>query len=149
MQTKKLLHLGVRNKYCSVCAHSAKHNTEPPQHDCYRNWDGPSSSMETDILVQGFIEAERKYGLRYTTFTGDGDSSVHVSLITGVPGWGACYPQDGVCKPCHQMLSWRTGKACGREASLQGKGKADRGHAKASDNCCMLCHQNEEYRVKR
>ena len=53
-----------------------------------KNWDGPSSSMETDILVQGFKEAETKYGLCYTTFTGDGDSSVHANLVTQVPGWG-------------------------------------------------------------
>ncbi len=86
--TGKLLHVGVRNKYCSVCARSLKHNTEPQKHDCYMNWDGPSSSMVTDILVQGFKEAETKYGLRYTTFTGDGNSSVHASLVTQVPGWG-------------------------------------------------------------
>ena len=86
--TGKRLHIGVRNKYCSVCAHSLKHNTEPQKHDCYKNWDGPSSSMETDILVQGFKEAETKDGLRYTTFTGDADSSVHANLVTQVPGWG-------------------------------------------------------------
>ena len=64
-------------------------HTEPQQHhhDCYKNWGSPSSSMETDILVQGFKEVEMKYGL-YTTFTGDGDSSVHASLVTEVPGWG-------------------------------------------------------------
>ena len=41
--------------------------------------------METDILVDAFKEAEKKYGLRYTAFVGDGDSSVYPSLI---PGWG-------------------------------------------------------------
>ena len=44
--------------------------------------------METDIILQGFKEAESMYGLRYTTFIGDGDSSLHPNLITGVPGWG-------------------------------------------------------------
>ena len=53
--------------------------------NCYKNWDGPSSSMETDILVQ---EAEIKYGLCYMTFTGDSDSSVYSNLVTQVPGWG-------------------------------------------------------------
>ena len=53
-----------------------------------KNWDGPSASMETDIILCGFKEAESKYGLRYTTFIGDGDSSLHPNLITGVPGWG-------------------------------------------------------------
>ena len=32
-------------------------------------------------------EAETKYSLRYTTFTGDGDSSVYSSLVTQVQGW--------------------------------------------------------------
>ena len=86
--TGKLLHVGVRNKYCSVCAQTNKRNEQSRQYDCYKNWDGPSSSMETDILVQGFKEAETKYGLRYMTFTGDGDSSVYSNLVTQVPGWG-------------------------------------------------------------
>ena len=57
--TGKILHVGVRNKYCSVCAHSTKHNTEPRQHDCYKNWDGASSSMETDILVATGVQGGR------------------------------------------------------------------------------------------
>ena len=43
--------------------------------------------METDIILQGFKEAESKYGLKYPTFIDDGDSSLHPNLITGVPGW--------------------------------------------------------------
>lgn len=85
--TGKLLHVGVQNKYCSVCAQTAKHKHKSRKHDCYKNWDGPSSSIETEILVQGFSEAEKQYGLRYTLFTGDGDSSVHTNLITRVPCW--------------------------------------------------------------
>ena len=88
METKKLLYVGVRNKYCSVCARADTKGEEPPQHECHKNWDGSSSSMETDIIVQGFKEAETKYGLRYTKFVGDGDSSVYPALITGVPQWG-------------------------------------------------------------
>ncbi len=44
--------------------------------------------METDILLEGFIQAERIHGVRYTKFIGDGDSSVHPTLIQSVPGWG-------------------------------------------------------------
>ena len=61
-----------------------KNNTKVQQHRCYKNWDGPSSSMESDIIV-GFREAEKKYGLRYMSFTGDGDSSIHANLLTQVP----------------------------------------------------------------
>ncbi len=43
--------------------------------------------METDILVEGFLEAERVHGVRYIKFIGDGDSSVYPNLIQNVPGW--------------------------------------------------------------
>lgn len=87
-ETKKLLHIGVRNKYCSVCAQKGKDNTSHREHNCYKNWEGSSSSMESDIILDGFKEAEIKYGLRYTTFTADGDTLVYPNLITGVPMWG-------------------------------------------------------------
>ena len=86
--TGKILHLGVRNKYCSMCNVAENKQIAPPDHECHKNWVGPSSSMETDILVAAFQEAENKYGLRYTTYVGDGDSSVYPSLIASVPGWG-------------------------------------------------------------
>ena len=86
--TGKILYMGVRNKYCSVCAISEKKRELPPIHDCHKNWEGPSSSMETDIIVEGFKQAESEHGLRYTTFVGDGDSSVYPNLIAEVPGYG-------------------------------------------------------------
>ena len=42
------MYFGVRNKYCSV---STKRDEEWREHDCYKNWDDPYSSMETDVLV--------------------------------------------------------------------------------------------------
>ena len=33
--TKKLLFIGVRNKYCSICAISQRKNSPPPPHQCY------------------------------------------------------------------------------------------------------------------
>ena len=44
--------------------------------------------METDIILEGFKNVERKYGLRYIRFVGDGDSSVYPTLIAEVPVWG-------------------------------------------------------------
>ena len=38
--------------------------------------------------MEGFLEAETVHGVRYTQFIGDGDSSVHPTLIQNVPGWG-------------------------------------------------------------
>ncbi len=83
-ETSKLLFLGVRNKYCSSCAR----NIPVDKHRCYRNWSASSSEMETDIILEGFLEAERVHGVRYTKFIGDGDSSVYPTLLQNVPGWG-------------------------------------------------------------
>ena len=44
-QTKKILFLGVRNKYCSICAiHECKEKI--PDHLCYKNWNESSTAME-------------------------------------------------------------------------------------------------------
>lgn len=85
-ETGKLLHIGVRNKFCTACAR----NIPQDKHHCFKNWDASSSEMETDVILEGFIESEKVHGVRYTTFIGDGDSSVHPTLIQQVPGWGHC-----------------------------------------------------------
>ena len=44
--TKKLLFIGVRNKYCSVCTVSEHHNLPTPSYQCFKNWSGSSCAME-------------------------------------------------------------------------------------------------------
>ena len=44
--------------------------------------------METDIILEGFVEAEKVHGVRYTQFIGDGDSSIYPTLLTSVHFWG-------------------------------------------------------------
>ena len=82
--TGKLLHIGVRNKYCTACAQGSL----PDKHVCYMNWADSSSEMETDIVLEAFKTAESKHGIRYMRFIGDGDSSVHPALLENVPVWG-------------------------------------------------------------
>ena len=82
--TGKLLHIEVRNKYCSACTHEVPAD----QHVCYTNWDASSSEMEPDIILEGFKQAEEVHGVRYKRFVGDGDSSVYPTLIQNIPGWG-------------------------------------------------------------
>lgn len=84
-ETQKILFMGTRNKYCAVCHQSA--NNDPPAHACYKNWDGSSSAMETDIIVEGFKKRVQQHGVKYTKFIGDGDSSVYPTLVSSVP-WG-------------------------------------------------------------
>ena len=122
-ETGKLLYMGVRNKYCSTCARADKENQPPQEHDCYKNWDGPSESMETDIILQGFKEAETKYGLRYTTFIGDGDSSLHPNLISGVLGWGHVITKSECAN--HAMKCYRASleRLVEEKTRYKGKGK--------------------------
>jgi len=47
--TKKLLFIGIRSKYCSVCSVS-EHKKQPSlNHQCFKNWSGSSCAMEADI----------------------------------------------------------------------------------------------------
>ncbi|KYN13627.1 hypothetical protein ALC57_14179 [Trachymyrmex cornetzi] len=52
-RTGKVLHISVRNKYCSICIKAEKLNKEPAIHKCYKNWgrDCSSTSMEADTIV--------------------------------------------------------------------------------------------------
>ena len=85
-ETGKILYMGVRNKYCTVCFNT-KYNGYPPEHTCFLNWDGSSSAMEPDIILEGFRKCEEEHGIRYIELIGDGDSSVYPTLISGIP-WG-------------------------------------------------------------
>ena len=87
-ETKKLLYIGVRNKYCSICKVAENKGEQPKEHTCFRNWSGSSSSMESDIIVSGFNAAEEMHGIRYMRVIGDGDSSVMSDIQQFVPVWG-------------------------------------------------------------
>ncbi|KAF5284973.1 hypothetical protein FQR65_LT13362 [Abscondita terminalis] len=78
-RTGKLLFLEVRNKYCSTC--STKQLSEVQPHICYKNYTGPPTGMEQDIIVQGFNESVQNHGVRYKYVVGDGDSSVYARIV--------------------------------------------------------------------
>lgn len=123
LETGKILYAGVRNKYCSVCNRAEKQGKPPQEHNCYKNWDSPSSSMETDIIVEGFREAESKYGLRYTTFIGDGDSSVYASLVTQVPVWGHAIQKAECANHAIKCYRGALEKLVQEKPKYKGKGK--------------------------
>lgn len=77
-KTKKVLWSGIRNKYCVSCCRGLEHT-------CSKNFDGPSTGMESDILVEGFSKSLELYGLKYHTFIADGDSSVHKRINDSFP----------------------------------------------------------------
>ncbi|XP_074026881.1 uncharacterized protein isoform X2 [Leptinotarsa decemlineata] len=96
-RTGKILYLGVRNKYCTVCARSQHKGVEPPEHKCFKNWSGTSTAMETDIIVEGFKCSLEMHGPKYMKMIGDGDSSVHNKLLESRP-YGHMLVQKIECK---------------------------------------------------
>lgn len=76
--------MGVRNKHCSVCQKS-ENTKESPPHQCFKNWNGTSTAMESDIIVEGFRQSVTMHKLIYNKLIGDGDSSVLKKLTLAKP----------------------------------------------------------------
>ncbi|XP_064465681.1 uncharacterized protein LOC135377293 [Ornithodoros turicata] len=83
-RTKKVLFLGVRNKFCTLCA-SSKAGSSPKKHLCFKNWDSSSTSMEKDIVVEGFRRSIELHGVKYVQLIADGDSSTYKSILEAAP----------------------------------------------------------------
>ncbi|GBM36619.1 hypothetical protein AVEN_170785-1 [Araneus ventricosus] len=71
-RTGKLLYLGMRNKYCATCVWAVRLNIPPKQHKCFKNWSGNSTAMESDIIVEGFCQSLKMYGIKFNRAIGDG-----------------------------------------------------------------------------
>lgn len=78
-RTNKIIYLNVKNKYCHICKIAESKDTAPKSHKCKANYDGPSSGMETQIIVEGFLFLAEK-GVIINKFIGDGDSSTYKAL---------------------------------------------------------------------
>ncbi|ODM86741.1 Alkaline nuclease [Orchesella cincta] len=78
--TKKVLFFAIRQKTCYLCSKHATKGTQPKPHVCFKNWDNPSTAMESSIIVEGFQKSIEVHGLVYNCFIGDGDA-VHSSLL--------------------------------------------------------------------
>lgn len=75
-KTKKVLFIGVGNKYCTICKKAETINRPPTKYECFKNWSGTSTAMEADIIVDGFRQSVKMHNLIYNQIIGDGDSSV-------------------------------------------------------------------------
>lgn len=82
-RTRKVLFVGIRNKFCTVCNMAERKSLEARVHKCYKNFDRNASStrMESDAVVEGFKSSIEMHGLIFRTVIADGDSSVYQSII--------------------------------------------------------------------
>lgn len=78
-RTKKIIYSGVKNKYCHICKIAESKKMEPRIHECKANYVGPSSGMETEIILDGFKFCNEK-AVRFHKLVGDGDSSTYKAI---------------------------------------------------------------------
>ncbi|XP_076549399.1 uncharacterized protein LOC117605294 [Osmia lignaria lignaria] len=86
-RTGKVLFIGIRNKYCTICDIAERKATSPKHHKCYKNYDryASSSSMESDAIAEGFNCSIEMHGLIYRTVVADGDSNVYHTIVNNKP----------------------------------------------------------------
>lgn len=78
-RTNKIIYSGVKNKYCHVCKIAESKGVTPRTHNCKKNYEGPSSGMETEIILDGFKFCDQ-IGARFHKLVGDGDSSTYKAI---------------------------------------------------------------------
>jgi hypothetical protein len=76
--TRKTIGLVIKSKLCSFCNTFTKKNpgVEVPPHDCWKNHDGSSSSMESSGAVDVIVEAFEKRHVVIKRLCCDDDSSI-------------------------------------------------------------------------
>lgn len=74
--TRKVIYADSRISTCSLCQRKRNSDTPVPIHKCFKNWNKSPTSMESDIILEGFMSSIKMYNLVYNRFIGDGDSSV-------------------------------------------------------------------------
>ena len=79
LKTGKVISYATRNTLCRMCQEAVANNREPCVHDCRRNHEDSSKSMEANIAVQLFGDAVES-GVRYSTYVGDDDSTTENRL---------------------------------------------------------------------
>ena len=82
-ESGKVLFVAVRNKLCSVCDYYKEKNLPCRPHVCYKNFnpDLSSTSMEADIIAEGFNCSIEMHGLIYSEVVGDNDASVYATIL--------------------------------------------------------------------
>lgn len=110
--------MGIRNKLCTVCQKAESSGKKASKHECFKNWDGSSTSMESDIIVDGFRQSLSMHNVIYDKLIGDGDSSVMNKLALSKPYGPEFYIKKIECinhilrNYCNRILDISTRRKC-------------------------------------
>ena len=149
-RTKKLLHIGIKNKLCYTCSRASTVNINPAPHECFKNWDASSQSMESQIILEGFLECEKKYGVIYKNMIGDGDSSVYSNIVKNVPVWGPYVSKIECANHATKCLRSNIEKLLTDKPHYKGKGQLTRLNVRritTGVRCAIKMRSNETDKV--
>lgn len=69
-RTKKILLVGIRNRYCVICERVKTIHQSPKIHKCFLNWKMGATSIEDDAVAEGFLNSIEMHGLRFNKIIG-------------------------------------------------------------------------------
>jgi hypothetical protein len=81
--TGEILFIGIKNKFCSICARTENKNEQTRDHVCFKNWNYSVPAMESAMAVEGFSMSEEMHNLRYIQFIADGDAKIKENVSYG------------------------------------------------------------------
>ncbi|XP_063389246.1 uncharacterized protein LOC134675025 [Cydia fagiglandana] len=84
-RTNKILYVAIKNKYCSICSVAQSRNIDAKEHNCFKNYSGPSTGMESEILVEGFKRSIDMHNLIYGRLISDGDANTYAKILQTRP----------------------------------------------------------------
>lgn len=83
LATGKVVSYSTRCKTCRVCSHN-KITGREKKHDCRKNYNGSSKSMERDVACELWSKAPES-GVKFSIFVGDDDSTTLADIKNKVP----------------------------------------------------------------
>ncbi|KAJ8889493.1 hypothetical protein PR048_008992 [Dryococelus australis] len=81
-----VLHIGVRNRYCSICASCQNAKQTPPSHMCFLDWKKSATSIEADTIAGNYLALNTtNLSARYFLFVKWFTTPVHRKLLETMP----------------------------------------------------------------
>lgn len=69
-KTKKILFIGIQNRYCLICQRAKNSNVAVQEHVCFMNWNKTATAMEADAVAEGFKRSIELHGLKFNKLIG-------------------------------------------------------------------------------
>ncbi|GFS45003.1 uncharacterized protein TNIN_141951 [Trichonephila inaurata madagascariensis] len=80
--------MGIRNKVCLICRAVETGRIPDKNHICYKNWNGSSTGMESNIIIEGVQFLETVHHIRCTRIVADGYSNIISSIQEKISNGG-------------------------------------------------------------